>query len=85
MLLREIASRIHEHLRRFEADKETNQPNGEYGLQPYFNASAVSSGRYVYVTYVSYQRANALKRDEAEKYLAWLDAGNVGKHLEAGE
>jgi hypothetical protein len=30
--------------------------------------------------YISHQGECFLKRAEAEKYLAWLDAGNVGKH-----
>jgi len=30
--------------------------------------------------YVSYQGRFALKREQAEAYLSWLDEGNVGKH-----
>ena len=34
------------------------------------------------MTYVSYQGEASLKKAEAEAYLAWLDAGNVGRHYE---
>lgn len=75
----EIAARINVHLKRFESDPAINQ--GEGG-QPYFNASAgYFGGRYMYVIYVSYQGRSTLSRADALAYLAWLDAGNVGKHF----
>jgi len=77
--LAEIASRIGQHLRRFEKDAQINKKD-DRGLSPYWNVFAHRNGRYVQVQYVSYQGHSSLTRAEAEKYLAWLDAGNVGRH-----
>lgn len=91
MKLDEIAKRISTHLKRFEADKDginatrvqTNYRGQESRLPPYFLAGAGASGRYVYVTYVNYQGESHLTKAQALRYLAWLDAGNVGKHWDA--
>jgi hypothetical protein len=83
MKLEEIADRINEHLKRFEADSVINAPNPNSKSCPFYQAAAIRNGRYVAVKYVSYQHTSNLTRDEAEKYLAWLDAGNVGKHNQA--
>lgn len=91
MKLDEIANRISAHLSRFEADRDginanrvrTNARGQESRLPPYFNAGAGASGRYVYVRYISYQGVSHITKDEALRYLAWLDAGNVGRHYEA--
>ena len=83
MKLEELAARIAEHLKRFEADPVINAPNPVSKARPFYQAIAVRTGRYVAVQYVSYQHTSHLTRDEAEKYLAWLDAGNVGKHHQA--
>lgn len=84
MKLTEIASRIDAHLKRFENDPEINAPRDATREQDrvgrYFRAYSWGSGRYVYVVYISFQGKIALTKPEAEKYLAWLDAGNVGKH-----
>jgi hypothetical protein len=77
----ELARSISIHLQRFEADPVINKPRER--LHPYWHAGAGASGRYVYVTYIGYQGACPLTRDEAEKYIAWLDAGNVGRHFGA--
>lgn len=77
----ELASQIDKHLKRFEADPEINVAGG-YG-RPYYAAGAFRAGAYVKVRYVAYQGGANLRRDEAERYLAWLDAGNVGPHYEA--
>jgi len=80
--LQEIADRIREHLQRFENDPAINTPVTEGGsTRRYYNAYAYPSGRYVTVRYVSYQGDNHLTKDQAIAYLAWLDAGNVGKHF----
>lgn len=79
MKLGEIAAKIHEHLKRFEADPVINARKGN-GLTPYYNASSVTSGRYVAVTYVSFQYTHRLTKQQALSYLAWLDAGNVGRY-----
>lgn len=81
--LTEIAKRINGHLTRFEADPKINVRNATYQTQPYYHAGAYRAGAYVQVWYVSYQGKTNLKRDEAVRYLAWLDAGNVGSHYTA--
>ena len=85
MKLKEIADKISVHLKRFEDDPVINAPyNGKrLGFHPYYRAGAHSGGRYVYVGYVAYQGSAHLTKDEAERYLAWLDAGNVGRHYAA--
>lgn len=92
---REIAARITKHLQRFEKDpainvrkifnKETRQweptvKHGE-GLGQYYWANASHEhGQKVGILYISYQGRTKLSKEDALKYLAWLDAGNVGKH-----
>ena len=78
MKLTELASRIHAHLKRFEADPAINVQRA--GLGMYWNAQAAASGSRILVTYVAYQGANSLSKSAALAYLEWLDAGNVGKH-----
>jgi hypothetical protein len=80
--LSEIADRIHAHLRRIEADPELNPwDDGKVnGTKPFFHAGAHVAGARVGVRYISYQGVTNLKKADAVKYLAWLDAGNVGKH-----
>lgn len=83
MKLQEIANRIQEHLRRFEADPVINQPDHKGHVQrltPYFQAGAWMAGSGVKVTYVRFQGSSFLKKFEAEGYLAWLESGNIGKH-----
>lgn len=78
----ELAEQINAHLKRFEADPEINQPpaGSASRISPFFNAGAFKHGNGVGVRYVSFQGASQLTRAQAEEYLAWLDAGNVGKH-----
>jgi hypothetical protein len=82
--LGEIAERIHAHLKRFEADPEINRKDPTYKTRRFYMASATSTGRYVSVRYINYQGHSNLERPEAEGYLAWLDAGNVGEHYKSG-
>ena len=84
--LTETAKRISAHLKRFEADPDSNRPKrqGAYlGINPYRNANAVRLGRFVGVRYISYQGRHNITRQEAERYLSWLDAGHVGTHWQA--
>lgn len=81
--LKEIASRIDAHLKRFEADKTINQPKAENRLSPYYRAGAYTAGIFVYVVYVCFQTSTAFKKKDALRYLNWLDAGNVGRHFKA--
>lgn len=88
MKITEIAAGINAHLRRFENDPEINKypptaTREQDKLHPYFRAGSWASGRYVGVVYVSYQGPTSLTKTEAETYLAWLDAGNVGRHYVA--
>jgi hypothetical protein len=83
MKLREIADRINEHLHRFDADPALNQPKEGSNIPPYYCAYAGVAGSYVRVTYVSFQGGTNLRKSDAEEYLRWLDAGNVGKHYKA--
>ena len=93
LTLKTLATRIGEHLRRFERDPKINvrhrydREAGEWredpnGVGDYYMANAHSNGRRVSVVYISYQGPSKLTRDRAVAYLAWLDAGNVGKHFD---
>lgn len=81
---KEVGALINAHLKRFEADPEINQYSDDRKgrLHPYWNASASARGGRVFVVYISYQGSTSLTLAEAEAYLAWLDAGNEGRHFE---
>jgi hypothetical protein len=81
MTLTEVAAKIDAYLKKFEADPKINVKLDSRTISPYWQAGAYQVGRFVGIIYVRFQGSFHLKRDEAEKYLAWLDAGNVGKHL----
>ena len=93
LMLRELAARIAAHLTRFENDSKINKRQrydvnrGWYddpnGTRDYYTSGAHVGGRYVAIRYISYQGTSKLTRERAEAYLAWLDAGNVGKHFES--
>ena len=69
-------------LKRFEADKALNRTEGR--LAKFWNATAFyPGGPRIHVVYVSYQGSSTLTKAQAEKYLEWLKAGNVGKHFVA--
>jgi len=78
--LTEIAKRISVHLHRFERDPEINTVHIQSGVRRFFCAGAYRGGRYVRVIYISYQGGSSLTREQAEHYLAWLDAGGIGRH-----
>ncbi len=84
LTLEAVANQINAHLKRFASDPEINRVT-KYDTTPYYFPMAVRSGRYVTVRYVSYHGNSALTREEAERYLAWLDAGNIGKHFQMGQ
>jgi hypothetical protein len=80
----DLAKAIAKHLRRFEADPKVNVPKNGGQLRPFYLARAwYPGGRYVGVGYISFQPGTFLDREQAARYLAWLDAGNVGKHWDA--
>lgn len=83
---KELAAQISVFLKRFEADKNgcnkipTEGP--QKGLRAYYNAGAYAAGGRVFVIYISYQGPSSLTVDEASAYLAWLEAGGVGRHFD---
>jgi hypothetical protein len=85
MKLQEIAARISAHLKRFEADKTTVNAArpGHEGTRPYYCPYATVAGRYVAIVYASYQGHSNVPKADAERYLAMLDDGFVGRHFEA--
>ncbi len=94
--LEEIAGRITVHLRRFEQDPKINRKrtyddhtkkwrDDPRGLGNFYCPHAWWGGRVVYVSYVSYQGSGRLTRDEAEAYLAALDAGFTKTHYEIAD
>ncbi len=80
--LDDIATKISAHLKRFESDPKINAVS-KWGTRSYYCAGAWRAGSRVGVRYVSYQGESNLRTADAEKYLAWLDAGNEGRHWEA--
>ena len=87
-ILRDLASRIQKHLKRFEKDPGINtygsgDDRSHQGLVPYYWANSFVAGRYVGVVYIAYQGASYLTKEDAAAYLARLDAGFVGRHQEA--
>lgn len=88
MKLAEIAAQINAHLKRLQADEAWNRRDRVdrdgrrkvYSVLQSVNAS--QAGRYVGVTYVSYQGRTNLTKAEALAYLEWLDDGNKGRHFE---
>lgn len=94
VLADELAQKINAHLKRIEKspklnpgkryDKERNKwvrdPNG---LRDYYGAGARGDRHRVWIIYITYQGGRYLSIEEAEKYLAWLNAGNVGRHYES--
>ena len=83
LTLREIAARIDAYLRRFERDLNINVNVTAGGAKRFYYAGAAASGGWVGICYVSYQGSSSLRRAEAEAYLKWLDAGNIGTHYAA--
>ena len=83
--LRRIAEQIDAHLKRFETDPVINalQLRGGMNVRPFFHAQATATRQYLTVKYVDYQGTTKLTPEDAERYLARLDAGFVGTHFDA--
>ena len=84
--LDECAERITAHLKRFEADAGINvaQKTGKLTLKPYCVPGVQRHGTRLRIRYADpVGRGSLLTVNEARAYLAWLDAGNVGKHWES--
>jgi hypothetical protein len=92
-IARDLGEKINVHLQRFQRDPKIN-PGKRYdkttktwvsdarGVRDYYGAQAFGDRHRVRVVYVSYQGASILSIEDAQKYLLWLDAGNVGMHHE---
>lgn len=80
MKMSDIAFQISAHLERFERDPLINIVVKT--TQRFFHAGAYVAGRYVAVTYVSYQGPTNLNKKEALVYLAALDGGSSDRHYE---
>jgi len=90
----ELAQKIDAHLKRFEKSPKINPGKrfdkdkkkwvpDEMGVRDYYGAYARGDRHRVWVLYVTYQGGRHLSIEDAEKYLAWLDAGHVGRHYQA--
>jgi hypothetical protein len=90
----DLAQKIDAHLKRFERDPKINPGKrldketktwvpDPMGVRDYYNARASGDRHRVRVVYVSYQGASHLSVEDAQKYLAWLAAGNIGTHYRA--
>lgn len=77
--LDELADKIHKHLLRIFEDPVLNPYRD--GRRNFYYPGARRAGAYVSVWTVSYMGKDMLRRPEAETYLAWLEAGNVGSPL----
>lgn len=85
VIARQVADAINAHLVRFETDLKINAPPTNRGTKPYYHANAWGDRHRVRVRYVLYQNHTVLSIEDAARYLAWLDAGNVGQHYRAVE
>ena len=89
-----LGQKINAHLQRIEHDKVLN-PSKRYdnvqktwvpderGVSSFYEARARGDRHRVWIIYVTYQNGSYLSVEDAETYLAWLDAGNVGRHFAA--
>ena len=77
----EIVAAIDAHLKRFEADQKTRVRAD--GRTRFYQAGCWQAGSWIKILYIGYQGATSLRKADAEKYLGWLNAGNVGRHYEA--
>lgn len=83
----QLAYAINGYLEEFEAMHAPGSPvlvPTENKRVEFFGAGAISRGNgRVQITYISYQGESLLTIEEAERYLAWLDKGYIGRHFEA--
>lgn len=80
----DIVAKINAHLKRVERDPKLNPTDPTHNVRWYYNAGAgVENYNSVRLVYISYQGSTNIDRADAARYLAWLDAGNVGRHHEA--
>jgi hypothetical protein len=86
MKLTDTALSISRHLQRFANDKSiaeklwTDGNGQDHALTLYWGPVCYRAGSRAKVKYVAYQYESSLTKSEAEEYLAWLNAGNIGTH-----
>ncbi len=82
--LAEIAARIAAHLARFEADQALCKTQNIDGprLTLFARPSVFVRGPRLLVSYSSALDTVTITKAQAIAYLAWLDAGGVGRHWE---
>jgi hypothetical protein len=87
MTITQIAAKIDAHLKRWQADPAINKTihQREMRLKTFCMAGCHRAGRFIQITYVSYIGHHSLVKFQAEKYLEWIEAGNVGYHWDAME
>ena len=68
--------------RRLDKDRKEWVPD-EMGVRSFYGARAKGDRHRIWIIYVTYQHGSYISIEDAEKYLAWLDAGHVGRHFEA--
>lgn len=74
--LHELAARITIHLKRMEVAQADISPWADY-----WKPRAWAAGNRVGISYVLHYADQTMTKAEAAAYLAWLDAGNSGKHF----
>jgi hypothetical protein len=79
-----LAEAINTHLKRIEATPSINEWTNSSGSarRRCFNAQSYRRGRSIMIRYISYQMTAAVPAADAQRYLAALDAGYVGRHHE---
>lgn len=86
--LAEIAARINAYLQGFAADESlvkktiTGLDGEEKEITVFWQPRCSAAGAKVKICYVGYRNDTTLVKEDALTYLKWLDAGNVGKHIE---
>lgn len=80
--LKDLAQAIEAHLNRFEADPVLSRKKDGKTAR-FWGTGCGVSGRFVVVTYISYQGSSNLSKSDAISFLPKLEGGYVGRHHEA--
>ena len=78
--LADLAKSIAAHLARFEKDPAISHAPDRKDAR-FWSTGCVVRGRFIAVTYVGYQSAILINKNEAATYLKMLDSGFVGNHF----
>lgn len=85
-IARDLGLKINRHLQRFSRDpqislgKRYDEEAKAWMPGDYYGAHSRGDRHRVWIIYVAYQESSYLEIAVAQKYLEWLDAGNVGRH-----